>query len=242
MTDAILQPFCTGLIELTLWIAIFAATDSATIAGFSKEYYLAYVLWTAFVTRITTNWMYESRMIEEIELGSINGLIVRPMSFYEYYLSQFLGYKAITSSISFIVPIAMIYFMKLPTDFSRLPLALLLICYYLLLVHTISFLIATVAFHLNRVQSLTVAKNLALWVFTGELFPLDILPEPYRSFILDLPFANAVYIPVGYLTGRFNMDLLLHGFWTNTMGLIFIGGASALMWKWGLSKYSGTGA
>lgn len=232
----------TALIELTLWIAIFASADSQTIAGFTKDYYLAYVLWTAFVTRITTNWMYEYRMIEEIDRGTINGLLVRPMGFYEYYLSQFLGYKAITTSFSFVIPIVAIKWMGFPTDLSKLPLALLLIVYYLIFVHTIGFFIASIAFQLNRAYSLTVAKNLALWVFTGELFPLDILPEPYRTFLINLPFANAVYIPVGYLTNRIPVDLVWHGFATTTYGLIIVGAASTFMWKWGVSKYSGHGA
>lgn len=232
----------TALIELTLWIAIFASADSNMIAGFSKESYLAYVLWAAFVTRITTNWMYEHRMIEEIESGSINSLIVRPMSFFEYYLSQLLGYKLITTAFSFVVPFIVIKLMDLPTDLSRLPLALLLICYYLILVHTLSFFVATFAFQLNRVYSLTVAKNLALWLFTGELFPLDILPEPFKSFLINLPFANAVYVPVGYVTGRIPLEVVWNGFLSNTYGLIVIGSLAALMWKWGISKYSGTGA
>lgn len=223
-------------------MALFATAPSNTIGGFTREYYLAYVLWTAFVTRITTNWMYESRMIEEVELGTINGLLVRPMSFFEYYLSQLLGYKLATTAFSFFIPLILVWWMDLPTHFSRLPLALGLIVYYLLLVHTLSFLISTVAFHLNRVHSLTVAKNLALWLFTGELFPLDILPEPFRGLLLNLPFANAVYIPVGYVTGRFDEALLWHGFMTTSVGLVVFGGLAAGMWKWGISKYSGTGA
>ena len=232
----------TGLIELTLWIAIFASTSSTTIAGFTREYYLAYVLWTAFVTRITTNWMYESRMIEEVDTGSINGLLVRPMSFFEYYLSQFLGYKIVTTVFSFFVPVAFVLWKGLPTDFSRLPLALALVCYYLILVHTLSFGVAAIAFHLNRVYSLTVAKNLALWVFTGELFPLDLLPEPLKTWFLNIPFANAVYIPVGYLTGRFGEELVWHGFRTTTYGLIVCGLISYLIWRSGIAKYSGQGA
>ncbi len=225
-----------------MWIAIFAAASTDTIAGFTKDYYLAYVLWTAFVTRITTNWMYESRMIEDVDTGTLNSLLVRPMSFYEYYLSQLLGYKLVTTASSFLVPIALIWWMDLPTDLTRLPLALLLIVYYLILVHTMSFLVACCAFHLNRVHSLTVAKNLALWLFTGELFPLDILPEPYKSWLLNLPFANAVYIPVGYITGRFSEDLVWHGFLTNTYGLAIASLAALFFWKWGISKYAGQGA
>lgn len=86
------------------------------------------------------------------------------------------------------------------------------------------------------------AKNLALWLLSGELVPLDLLPETYKNFMLALPFANAVYIPVGYITGRISVDLIYHGFYTTTVGLLVMGVISALMWKWGMSKYVGTGA
>src|SRR4051812_23467450 len=88
LIDALLQPIITTGIELTLWYAIFKTSNSPTIGGFTREYYLSYALWAAFAARISVSWMYEFRMIEEIESGSVNSLIVRPMSFYEYYLSQ----------------------------------------------------------------------------------------------------------------------------------------------------------
>jgi ABC-type uncharacterized transport system permease subunit len=68
------------------------------------------------------------------------------------------------------------------------------------------------------------------------------LPEPYRSWLLNLPFANAVYIPVGYLTGRFSIDLVWHGFWTTTLGIVVLGLIANLIWRRGLAKYAGTGA
>jgi ABC-2 type transport system permease protein len=241
-TDAVLQPFCTSLIELTLWFAVFASATTSSIGGFTREYYLAYALWTAFVARIATSWMYEFRMIEEIESGTINGLLVRPISFFEYYLSQLLGYKAITTVISLLIPLAMVAIFKLPTIYSRIPLALLLIGYYLVLVHTIGFIVSSLAFHLNRIYSITGTKNLALWLVSGELIPIDLLPEPYKSWILNLPFCNGVYIPVAYVTGRVNTDMVAHGFLTTTAGLAVFGLIAFFMWTWGLRKYVGTGA
>ncbi len=228
--------------ELALWTAVFAGTQAVTVAGFTKSYYLSYVLWTAFVTRITTNWMYEHRMIEEISSGTVNSLIVRPMSFFEYYLSQLLGYKILVMACSFFIPAIICEFYELPVLYSRLPVVLFLVIYYLIFVQLMSFFISTLAFHLNRVWSLTVAKNLGLWIFTGELFPLDILPEPFKSTLIHLPFANAVYIPVGYLTGRFESDILWVGFASCTVGILLLGAICVGMWKWGLKTYSGTGA
>ncbi len=212
------------------------------IGGFGKESYLAYVLWTAFVGRIAANWMYEFKMADEIESGSINSILVRPTSFYGSYLSQFLGYKFIVSGFSLVFPLLASYWFHLPLISLRILPALALIVYYLILMHTISFVIATLAFHLTRIHSITVAKNLALWLVTGELIPLDLFPEGIRQVVLWLPFSSGVYIPVAYLTGRISEDLLYRGFLSTTLGIIFFGAVGAMMWRWGLTKYTGTGA
>ena len=240
-TDAILQPVVTALIELTLWVALFA-TGKTAIGGFAREYYLAYALWTAFVARISVSWMYEFRMTEEVSSGSINGLLVRPLSFFEYYLSQMMGYKVVTTFFSLMVPLIFAWIFDLPMQLSRAPLVLLLVFYHLLLVHILSFIVSTAAFHLNRIGSLTVAKNLSMWLLSGELFPLDLLPEPYKTILIKLPFSSGVYIPVSYLTGRVPIDLVVQGFISNTVAIVFFGLIAIGMWRWGLSKYAGTGA
>jgi ABC-2 type transport system permease protein len=236
------QPFFTALIELTLWTAIFAVSTTDKIAGYGKEYYLAYVIWASFVARTTSNWMYEFRMIEEIDSGSVNGLLVRPMTFFEYYLSQFMGYKAITSGVSFLIPMVVVAIFDLPMQWLKLPAALLLMGLYLILVLQLSFIVTTMAFHFNRIHSLTVAKNLALWFLGGELVPLDMVPEPYKHWILLLPFANAVYIPVGFITGRVNPELFLQGVASVSVSIVFFGIVSSVLWKRGLAQYAGTGA
>jgi ABC-2 type transport system permease protein len=238
----VLQPALSVLIDVTLWLAVFRSTGATTIGGFTENDYLAYVLWASFIARITSTWMYEFRMIEEVESGTINGLLVRPLSFFEYYLSQFMGYKLITTVISLLFPFAAVFLFRLPTDFSRAIPAFGLVVYYLLLVHTMSFCIATLAFRFNKVGSLTVAKNLALWLFSGELFPLDLLPEPWRSWFIAIPFSNAAYVPVGYLTGRVGPEVLATGFMSTTVGLFFFGAAGWWLWRTGLRTYSGTGA
>lgn len=232
----------TSLIEVTLWFALFKSAGTAEINGFGIDSYLAYAVWAAFVSRITSTWMYEYRMIEEIDTGSINSLLVRPLGFFEYYMSQFMGYKVVTTAISLMFPLLVCGFLGLPVLWSRVLPALLLVLYYLFLVQTLSFMIATIAFRLNRVQSLTVAKNLALWLFSGELVPLDLFPDRIRDFLLWLPFSNAVYVPVGYITGRFGTDVYLQGWVTTTLGLLVLGPVAAWSWRRGIAQYAGTGA
>jgi ABC-2 type transport system permease protein len=242
LTDTLLQPVLATLIELTLWIAVFHSTDKSTIGGFTRDYYLSYVLWAAFITRITTNWMYEYRMIEEIDTGSVNSILTRPVTYFEYYMSQFFGYKALTTAVSLSVPLIFELVFDSPVELRRLPLALLLVFYYVFHAYVLSFFITSLAFLFKRVYSLTVAKNLLLWLLAGELFPLDLLPQPYKDILIALPFSSGVYIPVGYLTGRFGTELILQGFLSVTVGILFFGTLAFISWRTGLKQYTGTGA
>ncbi|HPI39527.1 MAG TPA: ABC-2 family transporter protein [Pseudobdellovibrionaceae bacterium] len=240
--DAILQPTVSTLIELLLWTAVFRSLATNSLAGFSKEQYLAYALCAPFFARIAMNWMYEFKMINDIETGSINSILMRPTSFFEYYLSQLLGYKMITAFLSFLIPLFICWAFNLPLIFKNLPLALLMVFYYLILIFTLSFTVSTLAFFWNRVHSLTAVKNLSLWFLSGEIIPLDLMPEPWKGILITLPFSSGAFLPVGFLTGRVGLPEMYQGFISISVALLFFGIISAWLWRMGLRKYSGTGA
>jgi ABC-2 type transport system permease protein len=242
-SDTVLQPVITAGIEMTLWSAIFTTTQIQTLGGFSREMYVIYALWAAFFARIAPNWMYDIRMVDEIDTGTVNSILVRPISFYEYYLSQFIGYKVLTSGFSLLVPFVISFFILGHNfHYERLPLALALELYYLILVHTLSFTVSCFGFFFNRVHSFTVAKNITLWMLSGEIFPLDLVASPFRGWLMLLPFSCGVYRPVGYLTGRISASVLMMGFVSITVALVVLGCAAYALWLAGRRNYSGTGA
>lgn len=240
--DAILQPTLTTMIEMLLWTAIFRTAATTSIGGFDLQHYLAYALWGAFFARIAASWMYEFRMIDDIESGALNTLLTRPVSFYEAYFSQLMGYKFITTFLSFLIPAFASLAFDWPTQFARLPAAVLLVFYYLILVHSISFVVSCFAFFFNRIHAFTVAKNLGLWLLTGELLPLDLMPDPWRGWITALPFSSGVFVPVGYITGRVDSDIVANAFVSVTVGIVVVNVVGFFMWRRGLRDYTGTGA
>jgi ABC-2 type transport system permease protein len=240
--DAYLQPLITVGIEILLWIAIFEANNSETIGGFSKQAYLAYGVWAPFLGRVAISWMYESMMVEDVASGNINIILTRPISFYEYYLSQLMGYKLITTALSLLVPLAVSYYFNLPVHYLKIPLALLLVFYYLFLLHTMSYIVSCIAFYITKVRSFTLVKNLSLFVLAGELVPFDLMSETLKTILTTLPFASGVYIPVAYITGRIDYHAVVHGFVSVSIGLFVLSIASYFIWKKGLSQYTGTGA
>lgn len=229
-------------IEVTLWMAMLSGMGKNSLGGFSREYYLAYALWATCIGRITSNWMYEFTMLDDIDTGRVNSILVRPISFYEFYLSQFMGYKLTTAAFSFVLPIAACLILGVPFHIERMPVMLLSLVYYLIFAHTLSFCVACLAFFINRAQSFTLIKNLAIWIFAGELIPLDLYPEPLRSILVHSPFASGVYIPVGYLTGRFDGTLMAQSFFSITCGIAVTGVFAHFLWWKGVRSYAGTGA
>ena len=242
IVDAFVQPILTVGIEVLLWLAIFKTAETVQIGGFGRESYLAYAVWAPFLGRITISWMYESMMVEEISSGSVNTILTRPLSFYEYYLSQLLGYKLMTTMFSLMIPIAASLYFDLPVHLDRLLPALLLVIFYLILVHTMSFMISTLGFFLTRVRSFTLVKNLTLWLLSGELVPIDLMPPLLKRILLMLPFSSGVYIPLAYLTGRGDSRLLEQGYINIAIALLILSPLAYLFWRRGLQEYTGTGA
>lgn len=240
--DSILQPTITVGIELILWIAIFSVGGMTEIGGFTQPMYLAYVVWAPFLGRIGISWMYESMMVEEVANGNINIILTRPISFYEYYLSQLMGYKFVTTLVSMIIPIIVTFSYNLPIHYSRIPLAFVLVFFYLLLVHNLSFIVSTFSFFMTKVKSFTLVKNLSLWLLAGELIPIDLMPPALAKFLLILPFSSGVYIPVSYMTGRCDIDLVQQGFISIFVSFVLSSIIARVLWKKGLKDYTGTGA
>lgn len=240
--DGYLQPLITTLIEVALWYGIWHQGNFESLNGFGLNSYLAYALWATFVARVTSNWMYEIIMMEDVESGKLNAILLRPFSFYSFYLSQFLGYKFSILIGTLGVPLVFSWLFELPTHFDRLPLVFILLMFYLVFVHSLSFFVACFSFYMTRAHSLTVAKNIVLWVLAGELFPLDLIPEPWRQWVIHSPFASGVYVPVAYITGRVGLEAVREGFVSVFVSLIVVGGLSYAIWQAGVRRYVGTGA
>ncbi|MBC7457690.1 MAG: ABC-2 family transporter protein, partial [Bdellovibrionaceae bacterium] len=131
---------------------------------------------------------------------------------------------------------------NLPIHYSRLPLAMTLVLFYLFLVHNLSFIVSTFAFYMTKVKSFTLVKNLSLWLLAGELIPIDLMPPALSKILLILPFSASVYTPVSYITGRCGVDLVWQGFISIFVAFVLSSLVARILWKHGLKGYTGTGA
>ncbi len=240
--DTLLQPSIVMVVEVLVWASVLSYSPKNVLGGFSQAHYISYALWGAFFSRIAANWMYEIFMSRDIETGSVNSILLRPISFFEYYLFQFMGYKFLCMASSFVVPISLFFLYPGTTQFSRLPLAIALCILHLCFTYFLSFSIVSLGFFLHKNRSLTTLKNISLWIFTGELFPLDLLPQSIKAIFIGLPFASGVYIPVAYLTGRVDISTVYQGFFSVSMGILVFSFSGWWLWRKGREIYTGIAA
>lgn len=227
--------------EVAFWLGLIKASGRETLAGFPASYYIGYCLWTILQLG-SVNWRFERVMIAEINNGTVNASLLRPSSFYQYHLGQLLGQKLMTALMMTPVILMIASIWHLPFYLERLPLALLMGFCYLLLLFSLHFAIASMAFFFNHVYSLNFTKNMFIWFLSGELMPLDLLPAPLRDYVLWLPFSSGVYRPAAYLSGRITREVFAQGFISLTIGAVFFGLIASFVWRKGLRCYGGTGA
>lgn len=234
-------PICYFLVEAAFWTGLIEASGSELLAGFSIRYYLGYFLYTMLQLG-SVNWRFERAMIAEINSGAVNALLLRPSSFYEYHMGQLLGQKLITAGVMTPVIILIAWGWDLPFHLERLPMALLMGIGYVMLLFSLHFAVAAMAFFFDHVYSLNNTKNMIIWFLTGELMPLDLLPSPLREWVIALPFSCGIYLPAAYLSGRIDTAVFMRGFISLALGGICFGLLARVVWKKGLRRYGGTGA
>ncbi|MNY83641.1 hypothetical protein D3C86_2265410 [compost metagenome] len=60
--------------------------------------------------------------------------------------------------------------------------------------------------------------------------------------MVALPFSAGVYVPVGYLTGRLDIEAVWSAFASVTVGILVVNIIGVWMWRKGVNVYAGTGA
>lgn len=234
-------PLCSFLVEAAFWTGLITASGNELLAGFPAPYYVGYFLYIILQLG-SMNWRFERTMIAEINSGAVNALLLRPSSFFEYHLGLLLGQKLITACAMAPVVTLIAWWWNLPFHADRLPAVLFMGICYVILLFSLHFAVASMAFFFDNVYSLNNTKNMIIWVLTGELMPLDLLPSSIREYVIALPFSSGIYLPAAYLSGRIGTDVFMRGFISLAVGGLCFGLLARFIWKQGLRRYSGTGA
>ena len=182
------------------WRAIYA--DTNTISGLAQNQTITYILLAFIFMPLTSNdlvWEFGSNLRE----GMMIHHLLRPINFQGMNYAQALG--ALVMNLVLNTPVLLVailaFGLRLPSD----PLTWLAFIVSALLGFTVMFFfnwfLACFTFYTTEIWGLGVLIQGMTIFLSGSLVPLVMMPEWMRTIVLSVPFAQALAVPVGLLSG-----------------------------------------
>ena len=232
---------------LLLWRTIYAGKGSdATVATFTLAQMTTYYLVVAVVDVLTAVNDDDWQIAADIKDGNISQFLLKPIDYLWFRLCLFLAGRAVYLTVA-ALPIAAVilllhqYFI-LPASFGGFLLFLLSVALTALLQFFLSYTMAMLAFWLMEISTFVFILYALEYIASGHMFPLDILPDPVRFWLMNLtPFPYQLYLPVAIylekISGReLVTGLLMQAAWVLVSYLL-----ARLAWCRGIKKYAAAG-
>lgn len=189
------------VIFVAFWQAVFASTS--TISGLTYDQTLNYIL----LAQLFGEAAHVSNTIYDIGAGLREGQIaaalLRPVDYqFGMYVQNVvqLGIQ-ILLKLPLGIFIWLVYGLELPSD----PVIWLAFVLTFLLGHAVMFffdwILGCTAFYSTEIWGMSVVRHSVALFLSGQLIPLNMMPDWLRNIAIVLPFSQAVYLPVSILSG-----------------------------------------
>ena len=169
----------------------------------------------------------------DINDGDLDLWIVCPVSYPFVRFFRAMGSVIVTVPTGILLLVAAMCFWSQPDPVGVL---LLLVSTFLgfTVLYAMMFLLGLLTFWIKTVLTIRDIFWGILSIFSGELIPLQLLPEKLRFFAWN-PLASVYYMPARVLEGEWGY------LWVQLAYVVLLGGAALLVWRVGLRKYESQG-
>jgi ABC-2 type transport system permease protein len=190
-----------GIVLLySLWFAIFAASGSAIIQGFTFPMMLTYISIVA-VLRVVNNPGTEGKVEGDVKMGNIATKLTKPISYPLWRFSTETGYEISTALLTGIIGFAVakiLFNISLPAS----PLFFVSVVLGLIINFLLSFIVAMWAFWTTGyIWGMRVVREVTTDILSGAIVPLAFFPAFMKSIAIVLPFQAVINLPMSIYLG-----------------------------------------
>jgi len=242
-------PVVWAIIELVsivsavfLWLAIYR--DRAIVGNYSSQEMLFYYALIPLIGIFTYVYV-SSSLPKQIKDGKISIDLIKP---YNLAFVVFLRQSSIKmTQLLFKVPLFLLFMWILSTSFrimydlNSLALAIFVSLFAYLLHFLIDLSLSYAAFWMDDVWALKHLKIVAMLVFSGMTFPLDLIPHSLRMFFDFLPFRFIYFFPITIARGNLTLHELSIGLLQLAIWILLFYVFSQFLWRRGLRRYQAYG-
>jgi len=248
-----LMRFLPIVTQIFLWLAVFQAMSpsavrdpSVTIRGYHYTDFVAYYLLTMVTRAFSSMPGLASGIARQVRDGEIKKFLIQPIDLLGFLLLSRIAHKLAYYSVA-LGPFILVFFLCRGFFVAGWPdpVTLLAFAASLLMAFALGFFlestIGLISFWLLEVSSLLFVYMLFNFFLSGHMFPLDMLPQPWRSLVGWLPLQYLAYFPAAVFLGKIQGAALVRGLMIQAVWVVvFIAGGRFLLRR-GLMRYSGFG-
>jgi ABC-2 type transport system permease protein len=230
---------------ILLWQAVYQGSGKSQLNGFRYREMIAYLLLTHISRMFSSMPGLAAGIARDIREGTLKRYLIQPVDLIGYLLSYRVAHKVAYIATS-ALPYGLLFFLC-RGFFDGLPGPMTLAAYAASLV--LSFLIGfffevsvgMVGFWFLEVTSLLYIVMTLNFFISGQMLPLDLLPQPWAGFLKALPFQYMAYFPAVVFLGKIQGSALAwHLLGELTWAIAFMLLARGL-YRLGLKRYSAYG-
>lgn len=246
-----LMRFLPIVTQIFLWWAIFQSLDpnnpnQAQLSGYSFRDMVAYYLLTMLGRAFSSMPGLSSSIATKIRDGEIKRFLVQPIDLLTFLFWSRVAHKLAYYAIA-LLPFALVFFLCRDFFDRGMPDGISLACFVASLI--LSFIlgfyleacIGLIAFWMLEVSSLLFVYMLLQFFLSGHMFPLDLLPDPFRQLVGYLPIKYLAYFPAAVYLGKIRGEALAFDMAMLVGWTAFFYFLSRWVFARGVKRYSGFG-
>lgn len=195
-----LRMFINLIIIFFFWMAVMQ--KNANFAGYSQAMLLAYILYSSLISDFVLGTR-TSDVAAEINNGNIINNLLKPISFFRFYLMKDFADKFVNIIFSLIEVLLVIY---LARTYLILPQNLLLFLVFfvngIFIAFYINLLLSFIGFWTTESWAPRFVFLTVVYFLSGSYFPLDMLPKTLYRLILLTPIPYLFFVPTKIIIGR----------------------------------------
>lgn len=232
------------IIQVSLWTAIYHSTRTGILYGYTYHQMIIYTFMVGLIGKfLATGFEYEIN--EDIKNGGLNKYIIKPINYYIYRFSCFLG-ERVSIFLILLILFTIIFTFFIFIGYSATPFLFFIffvvsLMFTLILNFSIYFCVGMTGFWMSEISRLFPAIGVVLNVISGGIFPLDILGNSFNKIIFFLPFKYMLQFPVDIITGKMKITQIIPSISIQLFWIIFFLSLANWLWKKGLKKYIAVG-
>ncbi|MGO8751636.1 MAG: ABC transporter permease [Thermoguttaceae bacterium] len=245
-----LMRFLPVVTQVFLWSAVFEAAGASglaggRIAGYSYHDFIAYYLLAMIGRAFSSMPGLASGIARDIRSGTVKKYLIQPIDMLGFLFLYRVAHKLVYYAVA-VVPFAIVFYL-FRDDFPARPTVATVLAFLASLLMSFLlgfFLEATlgmIGFWFLEVSSLLFVYMLFNFFFSGQMFPIDMLPGAWGGLVRMMPLQYLAYFPAAVFLGKITGPDLVWGLLIEAGWVVCFFLASRLAFHYGVRRYSGFG-